>query len=109
MGAQVEEELLKDSPIPFLLGSKLTLFSYGRDGHQSYSRVLYTNYKDSLIKGGMTIPNIRSWWTLAHVGGAFNTKKMAMHTFGVSNFHIQSFRLQSRCSKKKWNVYLHLS
>ena len=30
--------------------SKLPLFSYGRDGHQPYSRGLYTHYKDSLLK-----------------------------------------------------------
>ena len=31
------------------------------DGYQPNSRGLYTHYKDSLyIKGGMTIPNIRS-------------------------------------------------
>ena len=32
------------------------------DGHQP-NRGLYTGWKDS-----MTIPNIRSWWTLAHIG-----------------------------------------
>ena len=31
-----------------VLGSKLPLFSYGRD------RGLYTHYKDSLLKGGMS-------------------------------------------------------
>ena len=30
--------------------SKLPFFSYGRDGHQAYSRVLCTHYKDSLLK-----------------------------------------------------------
>ncbi len=30
------------------------------DGHQPNSRGLYTHYKDSLLKGGMTIPNTRS-------------------------------------------------
>ena len=30
------------------------------DGHQPNSRGLYTHYKDSVIKGGMTIPNIYS-------------------------------------------------
>ena len=30
------------------------------NGHQPYSRGLYTHYKDSLLKGGMTISNIRS-------------------------------------------------
>ena len=39
---------------------QLPLFSYGRDGHQPYSRVLYTNYKGFPIEGGMTIPNARS-------------------------------------------------
>ena len=46
-----------------MLGSKLrskSLFSYARDGHQAHSRGLQTHYKDSLLKGGMTIPNIRS-------------------------------------------------
>ena len=37
---------------PYVLGSKLPLFSHGRDGQQPYSRVLYTNYKDSLLKVG---------------------------------------------------------
>ena len=44
-----------------MLGSKLTLFFYGRDGirdgHQPYSRGLLKGFP---IKGGMTIPNIRS-------------------------------------------------
>ena len=31
------------------------------DGHQSNSRGLYTHYKDSLLKGGMTIPNIATF------------------------------------------------
>ncbi len=31
----------------FVLGSKLPLFSHGRDGHQPNSRGLYTHYKDS--------------------------------------------------------------
>ena len=35
--------------LPHVLGSKLPLFSYGRDGHQPYSRGLYTHYKDSLL------------------------------------------------------------
>ena len=30
------------------------------DGHQPNSRGLYTHYKDSLLKGGMTTPNTRS-------------------------------------------------
>ena len=47
---------------------QLPLFSYGRDGHQPYSRGLYTHYKDSVIKGGRSpIPNIRSWSTVAHI------------------------------------------
>ena len=44
--------------------------SHNREGHQPNSRGLYTHYKDSFIKGGMTIPNIRSWSTLAHIIGA---------------------------------------
>ena len=39
-------------PKSYVLGSKLPLFSYGRDGHQPYSRGLYTHYKDSLLKVG---------------------------------------------------------
>ena len=39
---------------------QLPLFSYRRDGHQPYNRVLYTNYKGFPIEGGMTIPNTRS-------------------------------------------------
>ena len=31
------------------------------DGHQPNSRGLYTHYKDSVIKGGMTIPNIATF------------------------------------------------
>ena len=31
------------------------------DGHQPNSRGLYTHYKDSLLKGGMTIPNIATF------------------------------------------------
>ena len=31
------------------------------DGHQPNNRVLYTNYKDSYIKGGMTIRNIATF------------------------------------------------
>ena len=42
-----------------MLGSKLPLFPYNR-GHQPNSRGLYTHYKDSLLKGWMTIPNTRS-------------------------------------------------
>ena len=30
------------------------------DGHQPYSRVLYTHYKVPYFPGGMTIPNVRS-------------------------------------------------
>ena len=30
------------------------------DGHQPNSRGLYTHLNDSLLKGGMTIPNTRS-------------------------------------------------
>ena len=48
----------------YVLGSKLPLFSYGRDGHQAHSRDLHTHYKHSIafpIKGGMTIPNITSF------------------------------------------------
>ncbi len=33
------------------------------DGHQPNSRGLYTHYKDSVIKGGITIPNIATWST----------------------------------------------
>ena len=44
--------------VTYLLGSKLTLFSYGRDGHQPYSRGLGTHSKDFPMKGGMTIPHI---------------------------------------------------
>ncbi len=40
-----------------VLGSKLPLFSYGRDGHQPYSRGLYTHYKDSVLEvGGLPSP-----------------------------------------------------
>ena len=49
----------KDKQVPgiyiiyiYMLGSKLPFFSYGRDGHQPYSRGLYTHYKDSLLKVG---------------------------------------------------------
>ena len=38
--------------LAYVMGSKLPLFSYGRDGHQPYSRALYTHYKDSLLKVG---------------------------------------------------------
>ena len=31
------------------------------DGHQLNSRGLYAHYKDSVIKGGMTIPNIATF------------------------------------------------
>ena len=31
------------------------------NGHQPNSRGLYTHYKDSVIKGGMTIPNIATF------------------------------------------------
>ena len=34
---------------------------------QPNSTGLYTHYKDFLLKGGMTIPNIGSWSTRAHV------------------------------------------
>ena len=44
--------------VTYLLGSKLTLFSYGRDGHQPYSRGLGTHSKDFPMKAGMTIPHI---------------------------------------------------
>ena len=44
--------------VSYVLGSKLTLFSYGRDGHQPYSRGLYTHYKDSPIEGGMSLSPI---------------------------------------------------
>ena len=48
---------------PCVLGSKLPLFSYGRDGHQPFSSVLFTHYKDSLLKvGGLPSP-------MAHVMG----------------------------------------
>ncbi len=51
-----------------MLGSKLPLFSYGRDGHQPYSRVFYTNYKDSLFfRWDEFIPNTRSGSTLAQM------------------------------------------
>ena len=43
----------------YVLGSKLQLFSYGRDGHQPHSRGLYT-HEGFPVKGGMTIPNIKS-------------------------------------------------
>ena len=36
--------------------SKIPLYSHGRDAHQLYSRSLYI----PTMKGGMTIPNIRS-------------------------------------------------
>ena len=37
---------------PYVLGSKLPLFSYATDGHQHNSRGLYTHDKDSLFKLG---------------------------------------------------------
>ena len=54
-------QLLQFRVYHYVLESKLPLFSYGRDGHQPYSRALvgfytyiyiHTNYKDSLLKVG---------------------------------------------------------
>ena len=53
----------------YVLGSKPPLFSYGRDGHQPFCRILYTNYiqyKDSLFKVGWLSPIYRVW-TPAHI------------------------------------------
>ena len=56
-----------------MLGSKLPLSSYGRDGHHQpfFCRGFYTHYKDIIripvIKGRMTMSNIRSRSTLAHI------------------------------------------
>ena len=44
-----------------MLASKLTVFSHGRDGHQPKKNGFILPIKrSSLIRGGMTIPNIRS-------------------------------------------------
>ena len=41
---------------------QLPFFPYNRGWEtQPNNRVLYTNYKDSVIKGGMTIPNIATF------------------------------------------------
>ena len=46
----------------YVLGSKLTLFPYNRGWSSTqFRRALYTHYKDSVIKGGMTIPNIATF------------------------------------------------
>ena len=45
-----------------------------RDGHQPYSRGLYTH-----IEGGMTIPNIRSGSTLAHMKEILGPKLLPKH------------------------------
>ena len=48
MAQQLKGKLVKGSHKPIHVpGSKLPLFSYGRDGHQPNSRDLYTHYKDS--------------------------------------------------------------
>ena len=41
---------------------------------QPNSTGLYTHYKDFLLKGGMTIPNIGSWSTMAHVALCFRRR-----------------------------------
>ena len=44
------------------LNSTPMTFPYNRGWEtQPNNRVLYTNYKDSVIKGGMTIPNIATF------------------------------------------------
>ena len=47
------------------------LFSCGRDGHQPYSRALYTNYKDSLSKLGWPseYEEFRPWHIFGNVFG----------------------------------------
>ena len=50
------------SPITHLCqGLNSHYFHIMGDGHQPNSRGLYTHYKDSLLKGGMTIPNIATF------------------------------------------------
>ena len=43
------------------LGLNSHYFHIIGDGHQPNSRGLYTHYKDSVIKGGMTIPKKRDF------------------------------------------------
>ena len=56
------------------------------DGHQPNSRGLYTHYKDSVIKGGMTIPNIA---TFDH-GTYSHFQKKSLHSIHFFQVYIVS-------------------
>ncbi len=84
-----------------MLGSKLPLFSYGRDGHQLYSRGLYSHeIRIPVIKGGIfPIPDTRSGSTLAHI----------CLTSGVELFHsinIPASELAEKHSSTHWGSVL---
>ena len=58
--AQVNEDNHSISYVQtYVLGSKLRVLSYGRDGHQFYSRGLYTHHKESLLKVRWVYPQYR--------------------------------------------------
>ena len=52
------DAILKGVSFHLCLGLNSLCFHVIGDGHQPNSRGLYAHYKDSVIKGGMTIPNI---------------------------------------------------
>ena len=59
-----------------VLGFQFALFSYGRDGHQLYSRGLRTDYTEFPIKGGMTMTQRKDFTPPVHMNAPYHQVKL---------------------------------